>query len=314
MTLTTHTITILHTNDMHSSLEAMSRLSAYAKQMRRELEEQGHSVFFFDAGDAADRRVRFVGVTKGYAFPPVLAAMGYDLQALGNAISVTYGPQAAAKMAQRAEYPILAGNLFDENGPLLEGFQATQSQALPGGLRLGVIGLTVHAPDIYSLFNLDVPHFIDAARRWAGSLARSGRGPLVVVSHLGIREDRELAAAGLGIDVIIGGHSHTLLPEGEWVDGTLIAQTGQYAENLGRVDLVIDTETGAVLSKSAVVIPIPADTPPDLAVLAAIQSAETEARELLDKPIVEIAERLGLDHFAECAIANLGADALLDRM
>ncbi|HEX2980652.1 MAG TPA: 5'-nucleotidase C-terminal domain-containing protein, partial [Anaerolineaceae bacterium] len=122
------------------------------------------------------------------------------------------------------------------------------------------------------------------------------------------------AAAGLGIDVIIGGHSHTLLPEGEWVDGVLIAQTGQYAENLGRVDLVIDTETGAVLSKSAVVIPIPADTQPDPAVLAAIQSAETEARELLDKPIVEITERLGLDHFAECAIANLGADALLDRM
>ena len=101
-------LTILHTNDMHSHLEAMARLSGYARAVRRQLEAEGRRVLFFDAGDAADRRVQFTGVTKGRAFPRILAAMGCDLQALGNAIGVTYGPQAAGEMARRSDFPVLA--------------------------------------------------------------------------------------------------------------------------------------------------------------------------------------------------------------
>lgn len=308
-------LTILHTNDMHSNLEAMSRLSAYAKQLRRQLEAEGRIVLFFDAGDAADRRIQFIGVTKGAAFPRILAAMGCQLQTLGNAISVTYGPQAAGAMAQRAEFPVLAANFNNDNGPLVEGVQPYAIFPLSERARLGVVGLTVHAPDIYKdFFNLDTPHFLDAARKWVEIIKGGGARPVVMLTHLGFREDTQLAESVPGIDVIIGGHSHTELPQGELVNGVLIAQTGDLARCLGRVDLELDAQTGAVLAKSAVLLPVPAETPLDPAFEDAVREAEAEAARVLSRPIAVVQEELELDHFAESAVANLGADVVRERM
>lgn len=308
-------LTILHTNDMHARLEAMARLSTYAHAVRAELEAQGRHVLFCDAGDAADRAVRFCGATKGAAFPRILAAMQYDWQTLGNAISVTYGPQAAAQMAARAPYPILAANFFDSDGrALLPGFRSSLLIDLGEGLRLGVIGLTVDAPDLYALFGVPAPDFLAAARREADALRAAGASLLIAVTHLGLREDRLLAEALPELALIVGGHSHTLLSEGEQLNGVLIAQTGSYAENLGRVDLEIDPAAGAVLSKSARLLPVPADTPPDPAVLEAVRAAEAEAAETLARPLFALSEPLGLDHFGVSPVAELAAEALRQRM
>lgn len=307
-------VTILHTNDMHNRLVAMSRLSSFAKNLRQQLEAEGRKVFFFDAGDAADRSVQFTGVTKGKAFPRILKAMGYQLQAPGNAISITYGPQAAGEMAKHADFPMLAANFHDDSGPLVDGFQPATVFPLAGGVRLGVIGMTVHWPHFYDVFSLKLPHFIDVGRKWAEKMAADGVRAVVVLSHLGLREDTQLAESVPGIDVIVGGHSHSELPEGQLTNGVLIAQAGHYAEYLGRVDLEIDPRSGAVLTKTATLLPIPEDSPLDPQVEQAIREAEAEAREALSRPIAVLQEALELDHFGECAVANLGADALRERM
>ncbi len=314
MTPGTIRLTILHTNDMHSELAAMARLSTYARQLRRRLEGEGRRVLFFDAGDAADRRVQFTGVTKGRAFPRVLAAMGVDLQTLGNAISVTYGPQAAGEMALASHFPVLAAQFFEGDRPLVEGFQAYALFPLSDRVKLGVVGLTVHIPPLYQLFNLTTPHYLEAARRWLEVITAHGARPVVILSHLGLRDDIQLAENVPGIDLIIGGHTHDALPQGQMVNEVLIAQAGDYARLLGRVDLEIDAETGAVLSKSAMLLPVPAETPPDPAVETAIRVAEDEAAIILSRPIAVLAEALELDHFGESAVASLGADAVRERM
>jgi 5'-nucleotidase len=135
-------LSIFHTNDMHGHLDTMSRLSAFARRLRVEARASGRAVFFWDAGDAADRRVRMCSVTKGAAFSPILNAMGYELQTMGNDISLPYGPQAMAAVAARAQFPILAANCRDGSGPLPEGIQGYAIVSLPRGLRMGVIGLT----------------------------------------------------------------------------------------------------------------------------------------------------------------------------
>jgi 2',3'-cyclic-nucleotide 2'-phosphodiesterase (5'-nucleotidase family) len=61
-------ISVFHTNDMHGHLDAMARLSAFARQLRAEARASGREVFFWDGGDASDRRVRLCSVTKGAAF------------------------------------------------------------------------------------------------------------------------------------------------------------------------------------------------------------------------------------------------------
>ena len=85
-----------------------------------------------------------------------------------------------------------------------------------------------------------------------------------------------MADAVEGIDLIIGAHSHDRLQAGEERNGVLIVQAGEFAEALGRVDLTLDLETSQVLSRSATVLDVPDNTPPDPAVLAAISKAEKE--------------------------------------
>ena len=75
-------ITIFHTNDMHGRLEEIARLSHLARCLREEAQAEGRKVFFWDAGDAADRRVQICSITKGAAFSQILNAMGYSLQTM----------------------------------------------------------------------------------------------------------------------------------------------------------------------------------------------------------------------------------------
>lgn len=122
-------LAIFHTNDMHGRLEAMARLSSFARRLRAEAEAKAEDrpVFFWDAGDAADRRVHTCSISKGAAFSPILNAMGYTLQAMGNAISLPYGPQALAAVAARADFPILAANCRDGTARCLRASRNTRS-------------------------------------------------------------------------------------------------------------------------------------------------------------------------------------------
>lgn len=307
-------LSIFHTNDMHGRLEAMVRLSAFARRLRTEAEAHGQEVFFWDAGDAADRRVRLGSITKGAAFSPILSAMGYTLQTMGNAISLPYGPQAMANVAARADFPILAANCRDGDGPLPDGLQEYVIIPLPHSLTVGVIGLTAPWGGLYEIFGLRLPDFCEVARNLVGKLRKRGVVLIVVLSHLGLEDDLRLAETVTGIDLIIGAHSHDRLPTGEERNGVLIAQAGEYAEALGRVDLALDPVTGRVLARSAQVLEVPEDESPDPAVMAAIAAAEQEIDALMAQPIGELESPLDLDHFRECGIGNLTADALRERL
>ncbi len=310
-------ISILHSSDMHCDLEAMSRLSTLARHLHAKLSSQGRRVFLFDAGDAADRRLRFCSLTKGAAVPLLLEAMGdhgYDLQTLGNTISITYGPQAAAEMAKQAHFPILAANFFREGLPLVDGVQPTASFALSDGIQLHVIGLTAQMKGYVDFFGVDQPDFLDSAHDWLQCVKKLEPGPLMVLSHLGLREDRQLAEALPGIDLIVGGHSHSLLPNGERVNGVLIAHAGEYAKHLGQVDLTIDARSGEVLDISAHMHMVSLETTPDPAFQAALLAAEAAGKQVMNQPVGELLEALDHDYYSECGVANLAADAVLERM
>ena len=307
-------LSIFHTNDMHGHLEAMARLSAFCRRLRAEAQAQGRTVFLWDAGDYADRRVRFCSLTKGAAFSPVLNAMGYELQTMGNDISLPYGPQAMAAVAARAHFPILAANCRDGDGPLPQGLGESVLIPLPGGLKMGVIGLTAPWDGMYEIFGLHLPDFRDVARDWVAKLRAQGAALLIVLSHLGLSDDRRLVEAVSGIDVIIGGHSHDCLPSGEEHNGVLIAQAGQFAEGLGRVDLALDPRTGHVIARSAQVLPVPGEEAPDPTVDEAIADAEREVEALIAQPIGTLQSGLDVDYERECGIGDLAADALREHV
>lgn len=306
-------LSIFHTNDMHARLDAMARLSSFARRLRAAAEAEGQPVFFWDAGDAADRRVRLVSITKGAAFPPILNAMGYTLQTMGNDIALTYGPQAMAAIAARAHFPILAANCRDGVGPLSQGLREYALIPLPNGLTMGVIGLTSPWDGLYQVFGLHFPDHMELTRMLVTKLSSQNVAPIIILSHLGLNQDRQLAESVAGIDAIIGAHSHDRLPTGERRNGVLIAQTGEYAKALGRVNLILDAK-GHVVSSAAQVFDVPPDELPDPTITAAIADAEREVATLMAQPIGAAAAPFELDHFHECAIGNLTADALREYM
>jgi 2',3'-cyclic-nucleotide 2'-phosphodiesterase (5'-nucleotidase family) len=299
---------------MHGRLEDMARLSTYVKQLRAEAEADGISTFLWDAGDAADRRVPFCGATKGAAFPQVLNVMGYSLQAMGNAISVTYGPQFITEVAARSNFPVLAANFRNGNESLVSGVKEYEIVSLGASVKLGVIGFTATARNFYKLFGLNIPDTQELAGKLIQQLKSKGANLIIVLSHLGLSDDQKLAQEVDGIDLIIGGHSHTRLEAGEIHHDVLIAQTGALAKAVGRIDLTIDSHTGEILTRTAQLLDIPEDIDMDPAVLAAIKNAEAEAQEVMAQPIGELTD--GFDHafFTECGIGNLAADALKERL
>ena len=307
-------VTIFHTNDVHGREAALSRLSAMARQLRSEAEDQGRKVLFLDGGDAADRRFRTTSATKGVAFYTIMNAMGYDAQTMGNAISLPYGPQAMKAVAERANFPILAANCRNNDEPLPEGLHEYVKFSLSPQVTMGVLGLTAPWGNLYELFGLRFPDFTQVARRIVKQFKQEGLGPIVVLSHLGLEDDRRLIEAVPGIDLIIGAHSHHLLPEGEEFQGVLIAMAGDYARALGQIDLSLDPQTGEVSQRAAKAILVPNDLASDPPVVAAMKAAEQEVTARMETSIGVLESALDLDHFAECGIGDLAADALRERM
>ncbi|MCD4686275.1 MAG: hypothetical protein K8S97_10100, partial [Anaerolineae bacterium] len=308
-------LSIFHTNDIHGHIERLPRLSAFARRLRDDACDVGREVLFWDAGDSADRRILLCSLTKCAGFYPLMNAMGYTLQTMGNAISLPYGPQTLAAVAERADFPILAANLRDgRDGPLPEGITESVLLPLRDDVTLGVFGLTAPWGGIYEVFGYHMPDFVEMARDLTAELRAAGATVVVFLSHLGLPDDRIVAEAVPEIDVIIGSHTHDFLPEGEWCNGVLIAQAGDYAQYVGRVDLTVDAETGAVRDRSARVFPVPESEPDDPVIVAALAAAEEEVERLKRQPIGESVAALDLDHFGECGIGNLTADAFRERM
>lgn len=173
--------------------------------------------------------------------------------------------------------------------------------------------MTAEADDIYAAFGVQTPPVVPLVRELAAGLRRDGADAVILLSHLGLPDDRKLAAElQREVPVIIGGHTHDLLPAGEWVGQVLIAQAGQYAEHLGRIDLLWDG--GQLRVERVTVLPVTEAMPPAERVLAEARTIEEEVARLLDEVVGELAEPLDFATDRECGVANLAADALRARM
>ena len=179
---------------------------------------------------------------------------------------------------------------------------------------MGVFGLTAPWEGMYEIFGLHFPGLVAVARHLIKTLRTEGATLIVLLSHLGLDDDKQLIDEVDGIDLVIGGHSHTRLPTGEMRGGVLIAQAGECAQVLGRVDLTLDAKSGQVLDRSACLLEVPEDESADPRVEKAIAAAEAEVELIMRQPVGVLESPLVLDHFEECGIGDFTADVLRERM
>ncbi|MDP9353176.1 MAG: 5'-nucleotidase C-terminal domain-containing protein, partial [Chloroflexota bacterium] len=180
-------------------------------------------------------------------------------------------------------------------------------------LRLGLIGITSEMWGTYETrFGLRTLPVLPLVEEMIAALRQDGADAVILLSHMGLRTDRELAEALTGIPLILGAHSHDLLPEGERVGSVVIVQAGWNGEHLGRIDLLWDGERLTV--DSVAVLPVDEWVSPSPAVLAEAERAERDLEDMLSEMIGEIAQPLGYAEDRECGVLSLLADVLRDRM
>jgi 5'-nucleotidase len=305
-------LTILHTNDIHGRVDQLARIATLARRIRDQEAARGGDCLLCDAGDVEDPTLLESNMTKGSSVFAVLRAAGYDLAAAGNATALRYGPQAVKDLAVRFGQPLLAANLPDPaTGRLVAGLAPFAILNLAGA-KVAVIGMT--APmDLYALFNLTP---LDPAAILPGLIAKvrgKGARTVIILSHLGAREDQELAAQVPGLDLILGGHSHTELYPPVIVGRTIVAQAGDRGRFLGRLGMDLDPLTGRLTLRRAELMPVTEDMPGDPLTLSAIETERRSVEALGRQVVAELAVPLDASEEHQCSAGDLLADALLDR-
>jgi len=234
------TLEILHWNDVHARFEGLARLSARAREIRA---SAPHPVLLLDGGDVEDTSVRLSAMTFGVAGWRLLGAAGVDAAVAGNGGMLRYGPGILPRYAEALGTSPLVCDLEDVDGNTPAG--AAASVLLEAGdLRVGVVGITDYYAQ-YDTFGLRERGRTTAVRREADALRGKGADVVVLLSHAGLNHDRGLSWSLRGkVDLVVGGHTHHLLTEGERDQGLPIAQAGWQAEHLGRI--LLDVSRGGV--------------------------------------------------------------------
>ncbi|GAB3834937.1 metallophosphoesterase [Hymenobacter jeollabukensis] len=258
-------LTILHTNDMHSRIDpfpvgaaqwadegGMARRAALVARIRQEQP----NVLLLDAGDIwqGTPYFNFFGGELEYK---LMSQMQYDAATLGNH-DFDNGLQGLEKQLPNAQFPFLIANYDFSQTPLKGRFQPYKVFEKQG-VRIGVFGVGIEMAGLISDRNYGATKYLDpiaVAREQVQHLRGAEKCDLVIcLSHLGYKyesakvDDHKLAAGAPGIDLIIGGHTHTFLDTPTVVEGpqghrTLVNQVGWSGIKLGRIDYVFDRATG----------------------------------------------------------------------
>lgn len=298
------TLEILHWNDVHGRWAALAQLSARARDVRL---SAPHPVLLLDGGDVEEGSVGLSAMTKGVAGWRLLGAAGVDAAVVGNGGLLRYGPGVLPDYGRALHSAPLMCDA-DLEGAVPAG--AARSQLIEAeGVRVGVVGATDYYPQ-YDEFGLSERGRVTAVRAEGHRLRRQGAKVVVLLSHCGLDADRALSWALRGkVDLIVGGHSHDALAEGDLTHGVPIVQAACHGERLGRVTLEIGDE-GVRVSDVRLEVATP-DWPADPAVLDELAACERDLQAWLAEPVSVHDEAVPWQELQGSAVARLLAEALL---
>ena len=339
-----YTLHILHTNDMHSRIESINRFDSTCNA---EGEAEGEcfggvarvksaidakkaqlgnqNVVVLDAGDPFQGSL-FYTTYKGAAEAEFMEQMGYDAMAVGNH-EFDDGPEALAAFIDKVSFPVVSGNLDLSGEALLKDKVENHVVLEVGGKKIGVISalatdtVETSSPGPNVVFQDE----IEALQADVATLQSEGVDIIIALNHVGLPKDLAIAEAVDGIDVVIGGHSHTLMTNDDadtpayptMVGDAAVAQAYAYTKYLGHLTVTFD-DAGNVTAASGEPMLLDASVEPDAAFIARIAEMGAPIEEMKTRVVAEAAEAIEGDRSVcramECPMGSLIADAMLDRV
>jgi len=247
-------ITVIHTNDTHARLLNTATEIGFAKiaTLVKEAKAANPNTLVLDAGDTL-HGMPIVNISKGANAIKVLEAVGYDCMTLGNH-DFNYGQERLLELKDMSSIGMLSANILDENGKNL--FTPYVIKEF-NGVKVGIFGLTTpetaYKTSPANVVGITFADPIEISKKMVKELADQ-TDVIIALAHIGLDESsvitsKTLAESVEGIDIIIDGHSHTVLETGNLVNNTLIVSTGNYDQSLGYVD--IEVKDGKIVNKTA---------------------------------------------------------------
>ncbi|MDM7324041.1 MAG: 5'-nucleotidase C-terminal domain-containing protein [Thermus sp.] len=336
------TLTLVHTNDTHAHLEPMEltlsgnkvRVGGVAQRIAffDQLRARRKNLLFLDAGDVFQGTLYF-NQYRGLADRFFMHRALYRVMALGNH-EFDLGPGPLAEFLRGARFKAVSANLGVEREPRLKGLLAPYAVVMVGGEKVGVIGLTT--PDTREISNpgptVDFLDPYESAQKAVYELLQKGVNKIVVLSHLGYGEDLKLARRLVGAQVIVGGHSHTLLgsfphkelapagpyptvvknPEGKDV---LVVQAWEWGKVVGLLEVTFDAKGEVVAYKGEPFLMTPEVSPEDFfakeALLAYAQPVVALMGQVIAQAKVDLIGERAVVRRRESNLGNLITDGMV---
>ncbi|GLS38235.1 multifunctional 2',3'-cyclic-nucleotide 2'-phosphodiesterase/5'-nucleotidase/3'-nucleotidase [Mesorhizobium tianshanense] len=345
-----YTLSILHINDWHSRIESnnkyestcsaeeetkgeciggAARLITAIAQERKKLE--GQNVLLLSAGDNFQGSL-FYTTYKGKTEGEFLNQMKFDAMELGNH-EFDDGEAALAPFLDMIQFPVLGANVKADAQSKLGDRVKPSIVVEVGGQKIGIIGaVTNDTPELASPGpNVTIEDDVKSITAEVERLKGEGVNKIIAVTHIGYKRERDVIAKIPGVDVVVGGHSHSLLsntdPKAEGPYPTMVdnpdgyqvpvVQAASYSKYLGEFKVVFDDD-GIVKQASGDPIYLDKSITPDPAVLARIKELGAPIEALKNKEVAEATKTIDGSRencrTRECEMGNLVSDAVLDRV
>ena len=300
-------IYIYHTNDIHSHFQFWPRIRDFVTKEKNQFSGQ---TFLFDVGDFVDRFHPYTEATAGKGNVHLLNEAQYDAVTIGNNEGITLSHEELNALYEDAEFPCVIANLFTEDGTRPEWAVPYQIFETAKGTKLGVIGVTIPYTNFYEPLYWTVTDPLEALHHWV-RLVKEQADIVIVLSHLGLSDDERIAREIRDVDIILGGHTHHILQNGEQVEGTLLACTGKHGQFLGKVEIEFDQEEKMIRAKRAKLIPTEQLPPaPDESDFP--ERLHAEGEQLLSVPVACLPKKLPADWFYESELAGILCEGLTE--
>jgi 5'-nucleotidase/UDP-sugar diphosphatase len=318
--------TILHSNDMHGDFQAevkngkpgkmvggLSLLSGYINKVR----EEEKNVIYLIAGDMVCGSM----IDTEYKGASTMELMNYlspDAATIGNH-ELDYGLYHLLFLEKMANFPIVVSNLYMKNfhKRLMRPYLILNID----GFHILIIGIITQEIMKNLKMDADIGSFLslEDASAEVGRICNAYKDDdidlTILLTHVGFEEDKKLAAMldpAWGVDLMIGGHSHTILEKPEVINNILITQAGVGTDQIGRFDIVVDDDTNSIVEWNWQLLQVDENlSEPDQKLQAYIDSFQAVVDRKYNTIICRFAKKL--THHSrneETALGNLFADIL----
>jgi 5'-nucleotidase len=305
-------VTLLQVNDVYQfapvDLGARGGI-ARVLTLKQQIEKQSPNTLFLLAGDTISPSVESI-TYKGSQMIDAWNASGLDYATFGNH-EFDFGPEVLRERMKESRFKWVAANVIDrKTGKPFGDAQAYVVREFDG-VKVGIFGLTLPETKTTSRPGDDVEFLnpCETARKMVSELHARGVKTVVALTHLSMSEDKEVARCA-DVDVIIGGHEHTLLESVS--GGAPIFKMTADARELGQIDLNISKDTGAVESIDSRVIPVTSQTKEDprfTAIYRKYGALLKELAQVVGQTTVELDARSASGRSQETNVGNFIADS-----